>query len=400
MSMTVLKVSQNYYVKGGSDSYFFALSELLKSRGCEVVPFAAVDKRNLVSEWSGYFPLGADFESPGLADLLKYVYSVDAKEKLRRLLSVKRFDVAHMHIYYGKITSSILSVLREAGVPTVQTLHEYKLACPVYSFTRDGKICEDCKGGHFWKATLNRCNRNSLSRSALSTVEAYVSSYLGNIDKVDRFIAVSNFIARKMVEHGVPQEKISVVHNFVDSTKFEPATSPGDYFLYFGRIEWLKGVKTMIDAFAINSEIPLYIVGDGNAKVEVERYVQDNCIDNVKLLGFRSGRDLHELIRGSVATLLPAEWYENCPMSVLESLALARPVIGTRIGGIPELITDGEDGLIVDVASVEQLANAVRALWGDRIGAALMGIKGRRKVVEAFNADEHLSKILKIYKSL
>ena len=166
-----------------------------------------------------------------------------------------------MHIYYGQLTGAILQPLREAGVPIVQTLHDLKLVCPVYSLMSHGQICEACQGHQFWRATAKCCNRGSLSRSLLSTVESYVSRWAGSVDLVDRFISVSHFQRDKFVELGVPAEKITTIHNFIETAGVEPETTPGDYLLYFGRIERLKGIFTLIEAAALAPNMPLVIVG-------------------------------------------------------------------------------------------------------------------------------------------
>jgi glycosyltransferase involved in cell wall biosynthesis len=226
---TVLNVSQNFYVRGGSDRYFFVLAELLEQHGHQVIPFSTRQPKNSPTPWESYFPPGVNFDRPGARDLARYVYSRPAAEAIKRLLGDHRPDVAHLHIYYGQLTSSILAPLRKAGIPIVQTLHDFKLVCPVYSLLSHGQICEACQGHQFWRATTKRCNRGSLARSALSTVESYVSQRYGAVSAIDRFISVSNFQRAKLEELGVPGHKITTVHNFADTADVEPETTAGDY---------------------------------------------------------------------------------------------------------------------------------------------------------------------------
>ena len=146
---TILKVSQNYYVRGGSDRYFFTLAELLKNHGHRVIPFAPTNPENQPSEWEQYFPRCADFEQPGIGDLFSFLYSRDAAKSMQRLLNDAEIDLAHFHIYYGKLTASILGGLKDADIPLIQTLHDFKLTCPVHSHTSNDEICEACAGKHF-----------------------------------------------------------------------------------------------------------------------------------------------------------------------------------------------------------------------------------------------------------
>ncbi len=394
---TILNVSQNHYVRGGSDRYFFVLSELLQQHGHRVIPFAAAQKDDLPSEWSKYFPPGFDFSRPRVRDIPRFVYSRPAAQAMRRLIADVRPDVAHLQIYYGQLTASILEPLREAGIPIVQTIHDFKLVCPVYSLMSHGEICEACQGRQFWKAAVRRCNRGSLARSLVSTVESYVSRHAGIVDKVDRFIAVSDFQRNKLAELGVPADKITVIHNFKDATTIEPSFTAGEYFLYFGRIERLKGIFTLLDAAERLPQARFILVGDGDARAEVAQRLARPELAHVELQDFASGDRLARLIQGSLATILPSEGYDNCPMAVLESLAYAKPVVGSRIGGIPELVDEGQDGWLADPGDAEDLAACLNRLWQDSESCLAMGRRGREKVLRRFNSENYYQQLLDVY---
>jgi glycosyltransferase involved in cell wall biosynthesis len=395
--LTVLNISQNHFIRGGSDRYFFTMAALLQKHGHNVIPFTAANAKNEPSEWDQYFPRAADFEKPGPIDLLRFIYSRDAAKSIQRLLKNTNVDIAHFHIYYGKLTASILGGLKKAGIPLIQTLHEYKITCPVYSHLSNDEICEACAGKHFWRALPKRCNRNSLARTALSVAESYVSRSLGSVDKFDHFISVSHFLRKKMIQYGMPEDKISTVHNFTDVSDITPNFSTGDYVLYFGRVHRSKGIMTLIEAATPLKQVPLYIVGDGEAMPEVKQIIEQNGCKHIHLLGFKRGEELQELILNSICTVLPSEWYENCPMSVLESYAYGKPVIGADIGGIPELIVDGVDGFLVPSGEHEPLRDRLLWMSEHKTEAAEMGKAGRRKMETEFNADIHYQKIMDVY---
>lgn len=396
--MRVLNVGHRYHVRGGSDRYMIGLEQLLDARGHEVIPFAAKSPENRDTPWAEHFPPGVNVDNPALGDVARYFYSLPARTGMRDVLREADPDLAHLHIYYGQLTASILAPLREAGVPVVQSLHEYRLACPVYTFISRGDICEACRGRKFWHALPRRCKDGSLARTAARVAEAYVSKWAGDARKVDHFIAVSEFMREKMIEHGVTgPEDITTLHNFVDPDRLEPAEEPGDIFVYFGRIAPVKGIETLVEAAAPLEDTYLVIVGEGPQREQLEAMVDERELDHVRFVGFQSGQKLHDWVRRAVAVVLPAEWYENCPMSVLESMGLGRPVIGARIGGIPELIDDGEDGWLFPSGDVEALRDRLLEAAQQPRAAHRMGQAARRKVEREFSPEVHYRRLMEIY---
>lgn len=397
--MKILNVSQNYFVQGGSDSYFFELGRILEQKNHEVVPFCASSPINKPNKWEAYFPAAANFEEPKVADAIKFLYSASAKKNMGKIVKEVSPDLAHLHIYYGKLTASILKPLTQAGIPIVQTLHEYKQVCPVYSLVSNGVVCEACAGRRYWKALSHKCNRGSVLRSMLSMTESYVSQMLGASTDINHFIAVSDFQRRKLIELGVEKNKISTVHNFINLEEYSVATGEGEYFLYYGRIERLKGIFTLLQASA-TLKTPLFIVGKGESLAEVEAYIEEHQLTHVKLLGFQSGASLKKLIRGSICTILPAEWYEPFGLTVIESFASGRPVIGANIGGIPELIDDGKDGMLFDSGDGASLKHQLEWFEEHKGQAVQMGKEGRKKAERLFDAHTHYNNIMKVYNNL
>lgn len=397
--MRILNAGHHHHVQGGSDRAMLRLGELLEARGHTVVPFASQHPNNRPSKWDEYFPPGVDTQAPSPSDAARFVYSPEARREMRRLLEDGGpFDLAHLHIYYGQLTASILKPLVEAEVPLVQTLHEYKLTCPVHSHRSQGEICEACAGHAFWRALPRRCNEGSLARTALSVLEASVSRALGDAHHIDHFIAVSDFLRDKMIEHDViAPDDITTVHNFVDPDRFDPSRRRGEHVLYFGRIAPEKGLRTLIDAAAPLTDLPVRIAGTGEQREALEADVARRGLDHFEFVGFRNGADLWDLVRGSICTLLPSEWYENCPMAVLESLACARPVIGADIGGIPELVDDSVDGRLFPSGDVEALREALVWMQEHRDEAMEMGRRGREKIEERFSPEQHYRQVREVY---
>lgn len=396
--MNVVNIGHYYHVKGGSDSYMLALEALLRQHGHNVAPFASQHPDNLPSAWSNYFPTSIDTRHPSSRDIFRFIYSRDARCGLDRMLDAFAADIAHLHIYYGQLTPAIFAALRKHDVPVVQSLHEYKLTCPVYTHYSNGRICEACEGSRFYRALPRRCNRGSFGRTLASVLESYTSRWLGDTRAVDQFIAVSRFMRAQMLKHGtLREEQISVLHNFVDPEAFAPQARPGDYFLYFGRLAGNKGIDTLLRAFAPLSEQRLVIAGDGEERARLEALSGKLGAGNVSFVGFKRGDQLAQLIRQAMCVVIPSEWYENCPMSVLESLAHAKPVIGSDIGGIPELIAPNRDGWLFPAGDVEALRDclAQAAAAGDSLGD--MGLAGRRKIEDQFSPAVHYRQLMDIY---
>lgn len=256
------------------------------------------------------------------------------------------------------------------------TAHDLKIACPAYKMLNSQGICERCNHGSVLNVIKHRCVKDSLAASVIVAVESGLHRYLDTYRKhLDRVAVPSRFL-EKFVEWGWPREKLIYIPNYVDVSKFEPLYQPGNYLLYFGRLAPEKGVGTLIRA-AAKAGVPLKIVGTGPVEAEVKA-ISAQVGGEADFLGYRTGNELHDLVRGARAVVLPSEWYENAPMSVLESYALGKPVIGARIGGIPEMIVENETGWTFESQNVDDLAACLQAVMAaDDAVIARMGQAGR-----------------------
>lgn len=282
----------------------------------------------------------------------------------------------------------------------VLTLHDLKIACPAYNMLAHDGICERCRGGRLYNVALNRCIKGSAALSALMMVEAVLHRLIGSYTRcVSRFIVPSRFYAEKLAEWGFPAGAFRHVPNFVDVAKYEPRYEPGDRLLYFGRLSREKGLRTLVRA-AAEVGCKLAVAGTGPDEEPLRQLAAESGAD-VAFLGFLSGRRLHDSIRSSRAVVLPSEWYENAPMSVLEAYALGKPVIGARIGGIPELIREDVTGIQFESGNVPSLATALtRVLDCAEPTLAEMGREGRLWVEAAFNADIYRERVASVYHEL
>jgi len=402
--MNIISINKFFWNKGGSEAVFFGEMELLESNGHKVVPFSMKAENNLESPYSQYFVDNIDYASSGSSGKIKaamnIIYSFEARSKMKRLLQDFLPDIAHFHIFQHQISPSVFGPLKKKKVPLVLTLHDLKPICPTYKMYTNNNVCEACKGGKFYNCFLNKCTMDSAFKSLINTVEMYLHDLLGYYRGVDRYIAVSEFYKNKMIEYGFKEEQVVCIPNYIDVDKFQRPYDDQGYGLYFGRLSNEKGLNHLLDAAAIANDVPLYIAGTGPLEDELKLIVEQNNITNIKFLGFVSGDELLNLISRASFTVISSMWYENCPMSVLESLALETPVIGANIGGIPELIENNVDGYIYEPGNSKELAEKMNQIMVNADARRVMGEAGRKKIVEHFNKEQHYKKLLALYTEL
>jgi len=399
--MKVLQVNKFHFPKGGSETAYFGISSLLEAHGHTVIPFSMKDPRNVPTPYQKFFVEHVSYEGGGaggkLSAAAKIVYSTDARKKMRALLREVQPDVAHFHIFQHQISPSVFGPLQGARVPLVLTLHDLKPICPNYKMLTGDGICERCKGGKFYHSFLHRCSKGSALKSLVSTVEMYFHYAMRYYQSVDRYIAVSDFYRRKMVEFGFPGDKVVLIPNCIDPGAFPVSDTDGGYGLFFGRLSEEKGVATLLTALSSCPEIPFVIAGSGPLEASLKNVAAELGLRNVSFCGFKKGGELLDLIRRASFTVIPSEWYENCPMSVLESLSTGKPVVGARIGGIPELIDDGVDGFTFESGNTEDLAGKLRLVWADPLRRREMGLRGRAKVEREYHPEKHYRSIMRVY---
>ncbi len=360
--MKILMVNKFFYIKGGCETYYFALKKLLEDNGHTVIDFSMLDDKNFDSDYSEYFVRNADYSGGGspfekLRIAKNIVYSGEAKKKFEQLVKKTNPDIIHLHNFQHQISPSILDVVKKYNIPAVYTAHDLKMICLNYKLMHHGKICEDCKDGRLRHCFKNRCVKDSASKSLINTVEGVVHRKRKSYDCINMIITPSEFYRRKFIDFGVDPERVVHLPNFFGGTprKVNKTDDSESYYLYFGRLSEEKGVPTLVKA--AGRDIPLYIVGTGPVEPEIREYINENKLENVKMLGFKSGQELYDLVGNAKVVVLPSEWYENGPYSAIEALSMSRPIIGADIGGIPELIKN--NGLLFRSGDAEDLRKKI-----------------------------------------
>jgi glycosyltransferase involved in cell wall biosynthesis len=329
----------------------------------------------------------------------RLLYSRHAVRQLSALLDACRPQLAHLHNIYHQLSPAILPLLAERGIPAVMTLHDLKLACPNYKMRTEGRICERCLGGGYHHAVLHRCVQNSIAASALCAMELFAHRWSGLYEKhIERFIVPSRFYLQKMIEAGIPAEKLVWIPSFTHVDRYVPRYGGDDYFVYVGRLSEEKGLLTLVEAVRGFTRGTLLIVGDGPMRPILERVVEAGGLSNVRVVGPKWGAELADLLAGARFSVIPSEWYENGPRSAIESFACGTPVIGANIGGLPEMVDDGETGLLFEAFSATDLRAKIEQLFASDREAARMGRAARVKAEREYSPAGHLPRLLGVYR--
>lgn len=401
--MRILFLNNFHYIRGGSEKVMFEEVRLLRENGNAVEVFSRAHARNEPATYQELFPPPIETQHVGfsmnsLVTVRELIYSERARRCLREVIRRFHPDVAHAHNIYGRLSLSVLDTLREVGVPVVMTLHDLKLLCPSYLMLNNGNVCERCKGKKFYHAVFTRCHKKSYLASFVYALESWINLSFRKYDSVYKYIAPSNFLKRKLVDYGWNEFKIAYIPNFIRLDNVPHNRCAGKYLLYMGRLSPEKGVSTLLHAYEhLKIKIPLMIAGDGPERESLQQYVCSKKIP-VSFFGYLTGQALSDALKGAKAIVIPSECYENAPLAILEAFAAGKPVLGSNIGGIPEMIEDGVNGFLFEPFNPVSLAERIHKLFALPEDAIIsMGVAGREKAEKQFNLERHLKLLMEVY---
>jgi glycosyltransferase involved in cell wall biosynthesis len=399
--MKVVFANNYFYLRGGSERVIFEEIEMLKANKHEVIPFSRHNKKNISSNYMKYFASPIEYENVSTRKKiiagLKLIYSSECKKKIYELLTSFNPHTVHAHNIYGRLTTAVIDAASEKEIPVVMTLHDYKLLCPSYLMLSDGNVCEKCRGKQFYYCAIERCHKSSFFPSLIYTAESYFNKWFKKYDRIKYFICPSKFLQRKLDEAGFNNGRVVYIPNCVKIDNYEPDYTPGDYILFVGRLSKEKGILTLLRAVK-GLNIKVKLIGDGPMRAEYEAYTKENDITNVSFEGYKSGAELNALYRNAVFLVFPSEWYENAPMTILEAFAYGKPVIGSNIGGIPEMVLENETGFYFEPGNHHELREKIEYLLSKPSLIIDMGKRARQKVEKEYNSEMHYQQLMKVYK--
>ena len=388
--MKVLLVHSAYQQFGGEDSVVRAETELLKSHGDDVRLYGRHNDE--IKQFNGV---------QKALFLPQTIYSWKTSSELDSVVREYKPDVAFIHNVYPLISPAAYHTLHGLGVPTVQVLHNFRPFCPNGFYYTQGQVCEACRDGNYLNAVRKRCYKDSVTFSALYGLTLGLNRMAGMFDKISGFICLTEFFRIKMREAGVPEKKLFVRPNFVAAPALDgEEKTENSYALFIGRLSPEKGIWTLIQAFEKLPQVQLKIVGTGPMEQELRDYIREKGISNIELLGFKAGEEKWQVLRNSFCLVLPSEWYENFPITALEGFMAAKPVVASRMGGLPYIVEEGKSGLLFEAGKSAELAQRIQHLADHPEEATQMGRCGRSLVESKYGPEQGYSNLMKIFQQV
>lgn len=422
--MRILLVNKFHYRKGGAETYYLTVGSELERMGHEVAYFSMRHPDNLPCRWDKYFVTQREYnnvKSPLKAarDGMALIYSPEAKRNFQALCEEFRPDVVHLNNVHRQITLSILDApyLRENKVPVFYTAHDYVTVCPGYlMLDGDGRVCDAClEDGRYRHCIERRCVKGSRAKSALAAMEASFNRAHKSNRRIDRVIAPSRFMRFKLIEGGWPEDKVVFLQNFADDAILDRAANAeadatdreNPYLLFFGRLSAEKGVDTLLRAFdaalpSLPQDMRLVVVGDGPDAADFKSLASSlGCASRIKFAGYQTGGTLQAYVERASLAIASSRWRENMPYSIVEAFAAGTPVIGSDIGGIPELVDEGKTGFICEPGGVQSMADAISRgtnAFLEQPAYARLQQNCRSYVMENCSREKFMNDLVNLYK--
>lgn len=392
--MKILLANKFYYNRGGDCTYTINLQHLLEKRGHEVAVFAMDYPENYSTPWQKYFPSEINFK-PGVKmfeALLRPLGTQEVRRKFGQLLDDFRPDILHLNNIHSQLSPVIAEMAHRKGIRVIWTLHDYKLFCPRYDCLRnDRENCTRCMQDTRC-VIRNKCMKGSLVGSLLGFSEIRKWNRKKLDEYTDRFICPSRFMNERMQEWGIAPEKLTTLHNFIDIERCKTCYDERQpYYCYVGRLSPEKGLNTLIEA-AAKLPYPLKIVGGGPLAETLREKTKE--LPHIEFLGHRTWEEVKEIVRKARFLVIPSEWYENNPFSILEALCLGTPILGAHIGGIPEVIEKGFNGELFEPKSVPELRQRIEEMM---TAAPFDHQRIAEEAQKKFNSEQYYEQLENIY---
>ena len=402
--MKILLINNCHFRRGGADIVYLQTGQMLKDNGNDVFYFSQNSSLNIYSSFSKYFIKEKIYIGKPILDSIlltpRFFFSFEAQNKISLLINDFRPEIAHIHLYKAILTPAILTTLKKYHIPVVISLHDYGLLCP-HNLMLDGEgdICTRCVTGSPLNCILHRCNRKNLILSSLNALEFVFHSTFIPVEKyVKKIVAVSKFGQNLLNNSGKFRQKVEHLYNFYPNLDLTiPNSKKGNYFLFYGRLSAEKGALNLFNAWiSKNRNSILKVVGIGELQIELDKYASQH--KNIEVLGFKSGDELLTIINEALFIIVPSEWYENNPLTIIEAYANGKPVIGANVGGIPEIIEDNKTGYLFKMKDIDDLSSKIELAENiSNEQYEIMSKNARAFAEKHFSPQNHYEKLMKIY---
>lgn len=385
--MKILLVNKFYYHRGGDCIYTLNLEQMLKEHGHEVAVFAMDYPENLDTPWMKYFPSNMN----KLMAFTRPFGSKEVKTNFKKLLNDFQPDVIHLNNIHTQLSPIIAELAHQRGIRVVWTLHDSKLVCPCYTCMRNGEWCTECFTDK--KAVIrHKCMPGGIIGSTIGYLEANKWNPQRLQACTDLFLPPSQFMADTCITGGYNKSKFKVLCNFIDVEKvMNPCLEKEDYYVFLGRLTEVKGIRTLCKAA---KELPYKLIVIGSGELEEKLIKEYNSVSNIEFLGQKDWNSFRSILEKARFMVIPSEWSENNPLTVIEAQSLGTPVLGAHIGGIPELIEEGVSGMTFESGNVKDLKDKIQEMFASTFNYKVIA----KQAVERYSSETYYKKLIEYYK--
>ena len=395
--MKILLVNKFHYLRGGSEKYYFELAQLLKSKGHTVGFFSMKHEENITTGDAEYFVEEIDLNTGSKLKALDVIYSQENKRLMAKALKEFKPDIVHINNFQRQLSASIIDAIKEKNIPIVMTAHDLNPICPASIMLYNGEVCYDCITKGYAQCIKKKCVKGSTLKSTLGVIEKKYYDFHKVFRKIDCIISPSEFNKNQLVNGKLKYNEIVTLHNFVNESERNDYVL-GDYAFYLGRLSKEKGILNLIEAIGEIPNAKLLIAGDGPERERIEAYISEHKLDGrITLLGYQNQDSIHKYITNSRFVVIPSICNENCPYSVLEAMEIGKPIVASRIGGIPELIADGENGYLYKADDINELKEKLTLLLDNDDKVNRFAQKSRELYESYYSPDSYYNELIKIY---
>lgn len=410
--MKIALVNYRYFVSGGPERYMFNIKEVLEKHGHIVAPFSIKHNKNSKNDYESYFldAIGTGDEvynheyptdlKTKIQVVCRMLYSFEAKQKFKHFLKEVQPDIVYILHFQNKLSCSIIDAAKEMNIPVVQRISDFGHICPNAHLYRERVgICESCTSNSLFQAVKYKCISNSYSHSAIKAFSLAIMNINRVKDKVDGFVFPSSFTRNKYIAKGFDAKKTFHIPTFFNAAQLAQSREIryGDYAVYIGRLEKEKGIETLINAF-LKTNHKLKIIGFSNDSYEASlKSMVQGREDQIAFLGKLDFEEISNYLQECLFTVVPSEWFENFPNTVLESFAFKKAVLATNIGSLPEIVNES-NGFCFDYASSDSLKEKINYMFSNKEEAQIKGENGFKTLNTDYSSDYHYSQLMSVFK--
>lgn len=410
--MKIIVANYRYFVAGGPEKYMFNFMQAAEKRGVEIIPFSVSNPQNRPSKYSSYFAKPRSKEllfkdtkrtlSNYWGFIRAVIWNYEASWKLKRLIKDTEPDAVYILHEINHLSPSIIHTAHKEGVRVVHRISDFFMFCAKYDFLCGDEICEACLKGSYSKAIKHKCVKGSRAGTLLRVAAMKLYWKTRVFDEVDKYISTCDFSRRKLIEGGIPENKVICIPTFINAEMISPSYENEKYFLFLGRIAHQKGTLYAVKAmnYLKDTDFKLKITGELTSSDEdqkIRNYIVDhNLQDKIIFTGFKQGSELDEIINHAVCIVCPAIWYENFPNTIIEAYAHGKPVIASRLGSLEEMVEEGITGFLVEPKNAKELSDKMKKLINNKNLSSELGKNARKKCEQEFSEKLHMERVLNI----